>query len=518
MLLSTEYLFILIVSWSPLINCAKYDTSLCPISWVTDSNDVESEGFIEVPVINDVQSILGQPTTLIPIKRYQDLSNVETSYFSQKINLSQGNESQPERILSIALILLSGGPGQPMDVWQDDIPIIRSKILKNITGYSIYTIEQRGILMEKIMSNPNCQSTSTLDKIPSNLYNSTNTDDPMVLHSRESASMDPRYYSQTVYDVVHLGNTLKKTGVKKLMLVGVSFGAFIGARAAGIDPHLFDWVILDSPSVVDEKYRFGRDIDEMFWKKCINDRKCGKNIRWSVEKGRDLYKRAMYGSNMNECSSYLEKITNSDFFSFIKSVALTKPLEAPYFIREILDCRSAPKFRKRVGEFINELNSDPVKEESSTSKLVNSIVVCSEIFNFKNRPNPPNICKKDKVIPFYEPCRQWAYYYKDHYVGADINKLVYDPVLIEGSQQIVAEKTKFVLLTGNLDMIVSPVASERWFNDQIISPFKVHLNDPDGGHSLFAQSKCLNMAIRALITKDLNPENIKKKFTKCILQ
>lgn len=386
-----------------------------------------------------------------------------------------------------SLILLAGGPGQKASVWHDDLETFTKSV------GTVYLMEQRGV-----------GSSSRL----------CGTFDDSWKVSFEP-SMDPKWFSisSAANDVVMLGRKLQRRG-QNVSILGVSYGGLLAARAVTIAPQVFEWLIMDSPSMI--KDRFSVENDQHFWQNCLDDNTCRRKIG-SVKAIRRAYHLIVSGRKTNECTKIVADIPN--FLSpFLKGSVVDSGksdrhpamLTVP-FILNILHCKDPEYFRKHIyrpmrnnrkSEFIGE-----GRHPFSVHNLHNSYICAAEIFEY---PEPPRECQAGGKGGLADQCANWEHYLRAFHI---LQSHLY-PLDRHRFNPIKTEHTRVVVLSGGMDLVTPPRPTIEWLKT-VEAPLKVALLYKTMGHGLTPNAPCLKYLFELIGSKD-DERPLLRKLVRCI--
>lgn len=395
------------------------------------------------------------------------------------------------------LILLAGGPGQSAHVWYPDLPAI-AKLLSR--GMRLYLLDVRGV----------GRSDKLCDEDDSRWRDAN--DEFIPPH-------DPARYSvtNTAHDIAQLAKLIikrhQRTGGEQVLvsLMGVSFGGMLAARAVVMCPRLFEWLILDSPSMVKGRFDEKNDID--FWNCVIRMKLFDRRLLRSWRAGRRIYHRLVSGERNNACTEAIaEEEAIGDLLwplfrgeSFLQdrfqgwATAITFMLHAykcpnpSYFQYQVL-----PKMRKICRSPL-PLNDEGAHVQLHLAKpefmhgiheFHNAYTCISEIYRY---PGIPAACGKGKLRNVADQCPNWRHYQPAFKRLAEL-RYPLDEFL---TNPINTDRTKIVVMMGEMDVVTPPRLTQRWL-EGVKSPLVSVIRYEGEGHTLFPDVPCLSKLFQML--------------------
>lgn len=383
------------------------------------------------------------------------------------------------------LILLAGGPGQRSAVWKSDLPHL-------IPDTTIYLLEQRGV----------GHSSRLLD-----------ANDRSWRRSSWRPSHHPRRYSvsNAARDVELFARTLKG----RVSLLGVSYGGLLAARVVTLFPDRFSWLILDSPSMIRDRFR--SDNDRMFWRVCQEDHFCKGQIG-SVKAIRRAFHRIIEGKRKNPCCRLIRKDLPS-LLRPLQRATLQDTDDGEHhpsmliipFILSAYKCQDYQLFRRTILQKLRRLikrGSIPAEGKNTNTSISpnhetlegkntyslhdfhNSYICTTEIFSYPRRPAE---CRSKARNMITDQCSNWKHYQK---AARILSKYAYDLDNFRDNP-IKTDRTRVVLVSGMLDLITPPPAAVRWLKS-IKSRRKLALLYKTHGHALVPTAPCLQYLFKAI--------------------
>lgn len=382
------------------------------------------------------------------------------------------------------LILLAGGPGQSSRVWHHDLTKLSQLVTPNTV---IYLVDVRGTGKS------------------SKLFRAR---DRTWRKGRLYFSDEPRNFSVNLaaQDIGQLGQHLQKMG--KVSLLGVSFGGLVAARTVTIFPNLFERLIMDSPSMIEGRFKPENDLT--FWQNCLDDRYCAGLIK-SVDKIRMVYDNLITGKTKNECTEAMNRLGSlADVLRPLlrgeirvskhnkgaqRSKSKTHPAQLVIPITlEAYHCKDPKWFKNRMLVLLHRINKKGERSEGDGDSTIindfyNTYTCCSEIFDHRTFPRE---CQQGPMT-VTEQCSNWFHYQplcerlQDHLYAPDRHQL----------NPIKSSKTIVIVLLGGMDLITPPLQTLNWLKG-IQARKKYSFIYPNRGHGLIPGAICLEHLFRAL--------------------
>lgn len=383
------------------------------------------------------------------------------------------------------MIVLAGGPGQSISVWYDDLYNL-ARIAGPLTV--IYLLEHRGV------GKSECLFEDESWKIPGEVAQ-------RMLRSGTTGDM----YStiQVAMDVVSLGTDISaQYPGTNLILMGVSYGGIVASKAVKFAPDLFDWLVLDSPSMTFG--RFSHDTDKFFWKNCLDHKNCRKH-GVSSEWMSYVYDQVLSGQVKNECT--MKGTLNDQLQNLFRGEAICNNgryyhpamLAVPILLHafhcpdpHFFDCLTSKLLQKT--DFPDAWSTG---KRYMLNGFINALITSCEIFKFPLGSELPIECEEQKTIT--DQCRIFKSYKENLYPC--IAAAQYAPDVDEKS--IGSNHTGIVLLVGEMDIITPPGASITWLASSSARR-KVLLKYKNFGHALLPDSPCGDMLFEALRTNSIH--------------
>lgn len=400
-------------------------------------------------------------------------------------------------------IMLAGGPGQRLTVWHEDLPQIMKLWLNDESAsVSIYLVDHRRL------SGP--------------IDAAEITEDPSYVCTTYAA-----------YDVALLARWIKSNfKVRTLTLMGFSYGGLWAIRTVTLFRGLFDWLLLDSPSM--SRGRFERDNDKDYWEACQRAPACSKLVRLADghslggsrtrrEKSRSppsfhrsaqrLYGKLMDGSIVNKCVMQVLPFLYSLLGRLRQGGQgghgrIHQSMLIPIFTAWTTMC-PCPRYYSRVilpqlskldadnhgdgddradgeGDTYGDANGSQGGLESAdgyeVDDFLNNYLCVNELYKY---PKRPRACKRDKLVTITDQCSNHAYYRRAW------KQLRHRPCPPVRRRKLSTKHTRVVVLLGSLDLITPPRPTEHWLRKYVRAPLKLTLKWGRAGHGIVPQAPCL---------------------------
>lgn len=390
------------------------------------------------------------------------------------------------------MILLSGGPGQSGALWRHELPPLLGRIPTPLqAGLLFYTVDVRGVGKS------------------SRLYD---------VHDREwrrffDPPHDPARYSvsNAARDIALLGRLVQKDPDDKLSLLGVSFGGFLAARTVAMHPTLFDWLLMDSPSMT--AGRFSAANDEGFWKNCRDDRHCRRMIG-SVPAIRRAYHRVATGRRRNPCVRMIERRGGIDDWlwpllrgevSDAGRPTLHPSMLAVPLILHLYRCPCELYFGRVIVPHVNRIRDqgriavaerkDGEDEAFAINQFYNSYILISELMKY---PEQPDDCAgASHTATLTNQCNIWQRYYPD-YLALQDHRYVPDQWR---DNPVNSGRTRVVVLAGGMDLVTPSRLAMRWLRT-VRARQKILLHWNTRGHVVTPDASCLSHLFAAVFAPE----------------
>lgn len=395
------------------------------------------------------------------------------------------------------LILLAGGPGQDAASWRGDVAAFAAMMGED---FCIYLMDHRGLGKS---SRPfSRDSTEWQTRLGERMH---------------EAGMDPAWFSisNAARDVASLARLVRANcpESRRIVLLGVSYGGLLAARAVAIRPALFDWLLLDSPSMLEG--RFARDKDESFWTGCLRNRTCRK-FAHSKRLIRRVYDRVARGTRRNACVRQAERAGEARIVDFLRpflhdtipdagasasaeSRVHPAMLVVP-FVLQAYQCPDARLFARSILRKMVKLRG-PLEGRGeardgsygAVNSFINNYIVCSEIFGFAHRRAPAQCTDDSSPVSVADQCCLYNHYreacgrLREHCYGPDEY----------AANPISTDRTKIVLLLGSMDLKTPPRPAHDWLSG-VRAAAKIMLAFNTLGHSLLPEAPCAALLFRVI--------------------
>lgn len=450
--------------------------------------------------------LLCKGVLIVPASYEEDSGEHITVYIErfQRLSSQQGRSDKPRH----HLILLSGGPGQSGALWRHELPpLVRRIPKKSHPGLCFYTIHLRGI----------GKSSKAFGPVKREKWQ----DSFKPPHSLARYSI-----SNAARDVASLARLVKRRPTDHFTLFGVSFGGFLAARTVTMFPDLFDWLIVDSPSM--RTGRFSSANDDQFWRNCLEDEKCQEMVG-SVRGIRRMYHRIVTGRRPNACIKTAEQKGRIEEWLWPLLRGEVSDASSPYYhpamlaipiILHLYHCPSSHYFGHVMVPQIEEIRHKgriSVREgraeedrDFSIEPFYNSYILTSELIKY---PKVPEECAgTSHLITVTNQCYVWERYLSDYKILKDH---LY-PLDQYRDNRIDSSRTKLVVLTGGMDLVTPPRLAINW-SQTLTVPKKIMLHWTTRGHVVTPEAPCLeHMFAVVLATEKTKQRSYQRRLANCI--
>lgn len=423
----------------------------------------------------------------VPLERYWQRPSLSSSDVAEKSHHHK--------------IMLAGGPGQRLTVWHEELPQIMELWSTDEITLSIYLVDHRRL------AEPIDGTDPTKD--------------------------DPSYVCTTyaAYDVALLARWIKGNfRVGTLSLMGFSYGGLWAIRTVTLFSRLFDWLLLDSPSM--SRGRFERNNGRDYWEACRQAPTCNGLIHSaydrSMGRSRTQGKRStsspsafhriaqrVYGklvdeSIVNKCTTQASPFLQSLLGKLRQGgqgghgrahqsmlipifTAWTTVCPCPhYYARKILprlkkvsedDHNGSNNGEKETREDSDGNHRDTESaDEYEVDVFLNNYLCVNELYKY---PKRPRACREGRLITITDQCSNHVYYRRAW------RQLRHRPCPPVRRGTLSTKHTRVVVLLGSLDLITPPRPTEHWLRKHVRAPLKLKLKWGRAGHSIVPQAPCL---------------------------